>query len=90
MSGKVIKTLTNIRYRRSANTFCQSKNTGPEVIRPKCESDPYEAYERVSDEYEERAAIMEFDGGLSKTIAEKVAQALLLMKSDIEINEGKV
>ena len=77
MTGKVIKTLTRGRYRRSADTPHQNKNGAldPECDRPECiehksENEPSEAYVGMLEEFGERAAIREFDGGQSRVKAE--------------------
>jgi hypothetical protein len=84
MNGRVIKTLTNIRYRRSASTLCHNKNIthSPECdssinLLPKSEKKPSESSVALSENYEERAAIMEFDGGLRRNDAEKAAQVFV-------------
>ncbi len=78
MSGKVIKVLTNIRFGRSTSTSCQEKLTpGGSDNCQRIENEPSEPYVSRVEDYEERVAIMEFDGGMSREEAEKLARALM-------------
>lgn len=63
MSGKIIKILTNIRFRRSVTTSRQSKNE----LRL---DDSYM-------EFEERAAIIEYMGNMPRPEAETLARKCL-------------
>lgn len=63
MSGKVIKVLTNIRFRRSAPILQKINNM--------------RAADDLGEEFEERAAIMEFMGNMSRSEAEEMARQCL-------------
>lgn len=82
MSGKVIKVLTNIRFRRSAsNPFQREGSTYSEII---------------DIEYEERAAIIEFMGNIPRPEAEALAKKCLWnmmmsqAKNDERTDEGDI